>query len=94
MKLSEAVMPISEVKANASKLIGEISLRRRPVVITLNGRAKAVVQDVESYEETQESLAMLKIIAQGRDAVRQGRMKPLRQAFDDVRNQVRARRAA
>lgn len=94
MKLSESVMPISEVKANASKLIGEVSSRRRPVIITLNGRAKAIVQDLETYEQTQESLAMLKIVAQGRESARKGRVKPVRKAFDEVRNQIRLRRAA
>ena len=94
MKLSETVMPISEVKANASKLIGEIAQHRRPVIITLNGRAKAIVQDLETYEQTQESLAMLKIVAQGREAVRKDRFKPVQRAFDEVRSQIRLRRAA
>ncbi len=94
MKLSESVMPISEVKAHASQMIHNISVNRKPVIITLNGRAKAIVQDLHSYEQTQESLAMLKIIALGREDVRKGRLMPLHKAFDDVRLQIRSKRAA
>ena len=93
MKLSEVVMSISEVKANAAKLIEEMQRTQRPVVITQNGRATAIVQDVQAYEQTQESLAMLKIIAQGRADMAHGRVKPLRQAFAAVRRQAQARRA-
>ena len=94
MKLSETVMPISEVKARVSELIEDLQTSRKPVIITQNGRAKAIVQDLESYEETQESLAMLKIIAQGRADVRRGRVKPMQKAFADIRKQIAARRAA
>ena len=94
MKLSEAVMSISEVKANASKLIDEVSSYRKPIVITLNGRAKAIVQDLQTYEQTQESLAMLKIIAQSREDVRKGRFKPLHKVFAEIRGRTRTQRAA
>ena len=91
MKLSQAVISISEVKANAAKLIEQMQTTHQPMVITQNGRASAIVQDLKSYEQTQESLALLKIIAQGRADIAHGRVKPLRQAFADVRKQVTAR---
>lgn len=94
MKLSETVMPISEVKARASELIDELQNSRKPVLITQNGCPKAIVQDLESFEETQESLAMLKIIAQGREALRGGKVRPMSRAFADIRTQIAARRAA
>jgi prevent-host-death family protein len=94
MKLSEAVMSISEVKTNAAKLIAQMQATHQPVVITQNGRATAIVQDLQTYEQTQDSLALLKIIAQGRADVAGGRVKPLRQAFADARKQAAAQRAA
>ena len=89
MKLSEAVLSISEVNANAAKLIEQMQITHQPVIITQNGRATAIVQDMQSYEQTQESLALLKIIAQGQADIAAGRVKPLRQAFADVRKQTR-----
>ena len=50
---------------------------REPMVITQNGEARAVLQDVASYESTQEALAMLKILALGNRQVERGRIKPL-----------------
>jgi prevent-host-death family protein len=89
MKLSEAVIPISEAKARTAGLVRDVVSSQRPVIITQNGRAQVIVQDLRSYEATQESLALLKIIALGRVDVRDGRTKPLKRAFRDVRRAVR-----
>ncbi|MEI6083639.1 MAG: type II toxin-antitoxin system Phd/YefM family antitoxin [Verrucomicrobiota bacterium] len=94
MKLSESVMSISEVKANAAQLIEKMQDTHQPVVITQNGRATAIVQDMQSYEQTQESLALLKILALSQADITHGRVKPVRQAFAEVREQIAARRRA
>lgn len=60
MKYSTRIEPISYVKANAAELIRELAEKREPPVITQNGEAKAVMQDLASYEATQETLALLK----------------------------------
>ena len=89
MKLSEAVVPISYAKAHASELLSNIARDRKPVVITQNGKAQAILLDLESYEEIQESLAMLKILAQGQEDVRHKRYHPFRQAFAQIRKDTR-----
>src|SRR2546422_263408 len=58
MKYSARIKPISYVKANAAELIKELAEKREPLVITQNGEATAVMQDVASYEATQETLAL------------------------------------
>jgi PHD/YefM family antitoxin component YafN of YafNO toxin-antitoxin module len=58
------------------------------LVITQNGEAKAVIQDVASYEETQETLALLKILALGNQQLAQGRVKPLTEVVKRLRSQV------
>ena len=65
MKLSEDIKPITYLKTRAAELINTISTRRSPVVITQNGEAKAVVQDIRSYERDRSALLMLKLLAQG-----------------------------
>jgi len=54
-------------------------------VITQNGEAKAVIQDVASYEETQETLALLKILARGAQQVEQGKVTPVDEAVKRIR---------
>ena len=92
MLLQESIKPISYVKAHAADIILSISESRTPIIITQNGEATAVLQDIASYEEIQESLAMLKILAMGRKDVEEGRVKPAEQAFADIREKIRLRR--
>jgi len=89
MRYSSQVKPISYLKANAAEVLSQLSEQREPLVITQNGEAKAVLQDVASFEETQETLAMLKILALGNQDVAAGKVKPAA----DVVTRLRAKRA-
>lgn len=77
MRYSTQIRPISYLKANAAEILLELAEQRRPLVITQNGEARAVLQDVVSYEETQETLALLRILALGNEQLAQGRVKPV-----------------
>ena len=81
--------PISYLKANAAEVLAHLSEQREPLVITQNGEAKAVLQDVASYEETQETLALLKILALGNQDVAAGKITPV----EDVVARLRTRHA-
>ena len=63
MRYSTQVKSISYLKANAAEMLQTLAELREPVLITQNGEAKAVLQDVASYEELQETLALLKLLA-------------------------------
>lgn len=89
MKLSETVKPISYLKAHAAEIVRDISQNRKTYVITQNGEAKAVVQDVAAYEQTQETLALLKMLAQSAKNVVEGKHKPVGKAFRDIRSHIR-----
>jgi len=89
MKYSSRIKPISYVKANAAEVIRELAERREPLVITQNGEATAVMQDVASYEATQETLALLKILALGGRQIEDGKAIALAEAT----RRLRARRA-
>jgi prevent-host-death family protein len=77
MRYSSQVKPVSYFKANAADVLSRLSERREPLVITQNGEAKAVLQDVASFEETQETLAMLKLLALGSQEAAAGKVKPI-----------------
>ena len=77
MRYSSQIKPISYLKANAAEVLHELAEQRKPLVITQNGEARAVLQDVASYEETQETLALLKILALGEREIGAGRVKPV-----------------
>jgi prevent-host-death family protein len=77
VRYSSQVKPISYLKANAAEVLLQLTEQREPLVITQNGEAKAVIQDVASYEQTQETLALLKILALGNLDIEQGKVKPV-----------------
>ena len=89
MRYSSQIKPISYLNAKAAEILQELAEQRKPLVITQNGEAKAVLQDVVSYEETQETLALLKILALGNRQVAEGRVK----SVADVVKRLRTRRA-
>jgi prevent-host-death family protein len=72
MKYSENIRPISYLKAHAAEISRSLNELREPMVITQNGEARLVVQDIRSYEQTQETLALLKILALGNQEVTRG----------------------
>jgi prevent-host-death family protein len=90
MRYSSQVKPISYLKANAAEVLLQLAKQREPLVITQNGKAKAVIQDVASYEETQETLALLKILALGNQEIEAGRVK----LVADVVARLRAKHSA
>lgn len=94
MKLSNRVKPISYLKANAPKVIEELEQGAPPLIITVNGEAKAVLQDVESYEQTQDTLAMLQILAMSDKDVAQGKVYPADEVFAELHEKVRRAKTA
>ena len=85
MKYSSQIKPISYLKANTAEIVRRLAERGEPLVITQNGVAKAVLQDVASYEETQETMALLKILALGNRQIEKGKVLPATDAIKRLR---------
>lgn len=87
MKLSSQIKPISYLKAHAAEIVRNLGAQREPLIITQNGEAKAVIQDIKSYEQTQETMALLKILALGNRQIEEGKV----QSAADVIKRLRER---
>jgi prevent-host-death family protein len=90
MKLSSRIKPISYLKAHAAEIVRSLGEKGEPLIITQNGEAKVVMQDIESYEQTQETMALLKILALGTRQIEEGKV----QSSGDVIKGLRERRKA
>ncbi len=90
MKLSNRIKSISYLKAHAAEIVRSLGDRREPLLITQNGEAKGVLQDIDSYEQTQETVALLKILALGSRQIEAGQVQPAA----DVIARLRKRRPA
>ena len=76
MKYSTQIKPISYLKGHAAGIVKQLAEQREPLIITQNGEAKMVIQDVASYEQTQETMALLKILALGNRQIEEGKVVP------------------
>ena len=88
MLLSQSVKPISYVKAHASELVNSLNDGGSPIVITQNGEAKAVIQSIRGYDELQESLALLKMLAMSEKSVANGEVQNAKDAFRDIWKEI------
>ena len=82
MKLSSQIKPISYLKSHTADIVKEISKTHQPLIITQNGEAKLIVMDIKSYEEQEQTLAMLKILALGNKEIEQGKLSDVEDVFD------------
>ncbi len=89
MKLSNNIKPISYLKAHAADIIRNIGNTQEPLIITQNGEAKAIVQDIESFEKERETMAMLKILALGNQQIEKGEVISASEAFVEIRTKKR-----
>ena len=91
MALSNRIKPISYLKAHAAEIVRTLGDRGEPLVITQNGEAKVVMQDIDSYEQMQETLALLKILALGDRRIEAGQAQPAADVTARLRERLRAR---
>ena len=84
MLYSEDIKPISFLKNKTADIIKKVNETKRAVIITQNGEAKAVVQDIKSYENLQNSLAMLKMIIQSENDIENGDIIEQEKMFTDL----------
>lgn len=92
MRYSTQVKPISYLKAHAAEVLHHIAEAREPLVITQNGEAKAVLQDLATYEQTQQTLALLKLLALGQQDIEAGRLTPVADVVARLRGKPSTRR--
>lgn len=86
MSLATQIKPISYLKSSTAEAVRTVQDSGEPLFITQNGEAKIVVQDIRQYEQTQETLALLKILALGEDDVACGNTTSAEHAFERVRS--------
>jgi len=92
MASSRDIEPVTTLKASPAELISRARDRRAPIVITQNGRAAAVLQDIESYERQRRAFLMLKLLAKGETDHAAGRTLTDAETRRRLRARVRARR--
>ena len=88
MLLSQDIKPISYLKAKTANVINDVNENQRPIIITQNGEAKAVVQDIKSYENLQNSLNLLKLIVQSENDIENDRVIEQKEMFNNLEQKL------
>jgi prevent-host-death family protein len=84
MKLSSQIKPISYLKSHTAEIVKTLTESREPLVITQNGEAKLVVMDVKSFEEQEDTMALLKLLAMGNREIEEGKFRDAEDVFTDL----------
>ncbi|MGH7875960.1 MAG: type II toxin-antitoxin system Phd/YefM family antitoxin [Candidatus Binatia bacterium] len=93
MKMREDIRPVTYLKSRAADLLDQLNKTRRPVVITQNGEARAVIQDPDSYEQTKTAVGLLKLLAEGEDNIRSGKTYDQDEVFDRLARKLKKSKA-
>jgi prevent-host-death family protein len=84
MKISSDIKPVSYLKSHAADILKQVNETHRPVVITQNGKPRAVLLDPDSYDNMRNAIGLLKLISQGEEDIKQGRMKSQGKVFKNI----------
>jgi prevent-host-death family protein len=88
MHLSQDIKPISYLKAKTAEVINSVNENQRTIIITQNGEAKAVVQDIKSYENLQNSLNLLKLIVQSENDIENNEVIKQDKMFENLEQKL------
>lgn len=88
LDITTDIQSLTTFRRKSGQLLRHLRKSRRPLVLTVRGKARAVVQDAEAYQQLLDTAARADVreaIRQGLDDVAQGRARPARDVFDDIR---------
>ena len=88
MKLSQDLKPVSYIKNNMAEVIRKLNENQGTMIITQNGEAKAALIDIKAYEDLQETLAMLEMIARGNRNLTEGRYRPAGEVLQEFEERI------
>ncbi|MDR1248374.1 MAG: type II toxin-antitoxin system Phd/YefM family antitoxin [Treponema sp.] len=88
INLKTDIKPISYIKTNAAEMMKYVNERKNPIVITQNGEARAVLVDVETYQETQDAFALINLIKIAEKDIQNGNVEPADKVFAALRNEI------
>ena len=82
MGFTANIKPISYLKSNLAEVVNDLSESREPLLITQNGEPKLVVMDFDSYQQNEQTLALLKLLVLGQKEIDKGNHLSVDDTFD------------
>ena len=88
INLKNDIKPISYIKTNAAEMMKYVNERKNPIVITQNGEARAVLVDIETYQETQDAFALMSLIKIAENDVQNGNIESAKKVFSELKREI------
>jgi prevent-host-death family protein len=88
INLKNDIKPISYIKTNAAEMMKYVNERKNPIVITQNGEARAVLVDIETYQETQDAFALMSLIKIAEKDIQNGNVEPAKKVFSELKKEI------
>ena len=88
LNLRDNVKPISYVKTNAAKMLDYVNERRNPIIITQNGEARAVLMDINTYQDNEDAFALLSILKLAEKDIENENVKDSKTVFKELKNRL------
>ena len=89
VNLKQDIKPISYIKTNAADMMRYVNDNRNPIVITQNGEARAVLIDIDSYQNMQNAFNLLKVVQLSEKDIRSGLFKDSDQVFNELKKKYK-----
>ena len=91
VNLKADIRPISYIKTNAADMMKYVNENKNPIIITQNGEAKAVLMDVDSYQDMQNAFALMSIIKEAEKEIDKNDYKESELVFSELRKRAKAK---
>ena len=88
VNLRENIKPISYIKTNAAEMLRYVNERKNPIIITQNGEAKAVLIDVDTYQNTEDAFALMNIVKLAERDIENGRVRKAADVFNALEERL------
>ena len=87
--LQETIRPSADLRNHYSEISKQCREENEAVIITVNGRGDTVSLSYEEYKRMKSRIELLEILTEAEDDVRNGRVAPVSETFDDLRQMLR-----
>ena len=88
INLKADIKPISYIKTDAADMMKYVNECRNPVIITQNGEARAVLLDIESFQNMQTAFALMNILQLAEKDKVEGKFRDAKDVFKDLKKKL------
>lgn len=85
ISITEDIRSITDLKRNTNSILDQIHKTKRPVILTVNGKAEAVLVDAKEYEKITNAFNLLKLLAPAEEDIKEGRMTEAKDFFQEFK---------